>query len=191
VYAPLERTVLYGRLPVLRPVIKLISTLRARRPSSYCSDVSRSLSPEKKLDDSGKKYYQWLNTSEIYQAGNRISNLILHAASKGSVERRRRKNFSHMLSGLSNVAGGHPLYTNLEPGVVPYMFPFLLDTPEIDFPALKEAKIPIWRWEELAESDCAVSKDYRLRLLQLPCHQELTEAEINWMIECIRNTIAK
>jgi hypothetical protein len=33
---------------------------------------------------------------------------------------------------------------------------------------------------------CSITRDYRLRLLQLPCHQDLSEAEMNWMIDDIQ-----
>jgi hypothetical protein len=37
----------------------------------------------------------------------------------------------------------------------------------------------------LADSDCQVSLQYRLRLLQLPCHQALRRWELDWMISTI------
>jgi hypothetical protein len=41
--------------------------------------------------------------------------------------------------------------------------------------------MPIWRWDEMAVSNCPIASSYRLRLLHLPCHQELTATEMDWM----------
>jgi len=38
----------------------------------------------------------------------------------------------------------------------------------------------------MAMTDCPVSRDYRLRLLQLPCHQGLREEELDWMLDVFR-----
>jgi hypothetical protein len=72
----------------------------------------------------------------------------------------------------------------------PYMLPLLIDDPEQDFAALKWQGVPIWRWEDLAISNCPIADDYRLRLLQIPCHQGLTAKELNWMITRIRQVMA-
>ena len=59
------------------------------------------------------------------------------------------------------------------------------------FHLLKLAGIPIWRWEDMALTDCPVAEDYRLRLIQLPCHQELKQMELDWMIGILRSVVAE
>ena len=70
------------------------------------------------------------------------------------------------------------------------MFPLLLEQPARDFAPLKRAGVPIWRWDELMPSGCANSQKYGLALLQLPCHQSLKEADVDWMAETLRRTLA-
>jgi len=46
--------------------------------------------------------------------------------------------------------------------------------------------VPVWRWDEMAISNCSVADDYRLHLLHLPCHQSLGEEEMAWMVAAVR-----
>jgi perosamine synthetase len=94
---------------------------------------------------------------------------------------RRRANFSHLLKGLSGLRHCRPLFAELPEGVVPYMFPLVVEQPAQRFHWLKHLGVPIFRWDELAESNCRVSAHYRLHLLHLPCHQSMSPAELEWM----------
>jgi perosamine synthetase len=67
----------------------------------------------------------------------------------------------------------------------PYMFPLLLERPEPDFSRLKMLGVPIWRWDEMARSECPVAQRYRMAVIHLPCHQSLSRAELDWMISAV------
>ena len=80
-----------------------------------------------------------------------------------------------------------PLKPTLPGSVIPYMVPFLLTEPKRTFPALKYAGVPMYRWEDVGESDCPIAKEYRETLIQLPCHETLTAEELDF----IRVTVTK
>jgi len=40
----------------------------------------------------------------------------------------------------------------------------------------------MWRWEDLAVTDCEIANKYRFSLIQFPCHQGLSDEQIDWMI---------
>jgi dTDP-4-amino-4,6-dideoxygalactose transaminase len=101
----------------------------------------------------------------------------------------RRHYYERLARGLADLPNGRPLSPVLPAGVVPYMFPFLIDQPESVFPALKRQGVPIYRWEDLATDVCAVSNDYARRLLQLPCHPELRESEVDWIMSRVRDAL--
>ena len=42
-------------------------------------------------------------------------------------------------------------------------------------------RVPVWRWDEMAVSACPVARDYRLRLLYLPCYLSLSGDEMDWL----------
>jgi hypothetical protein len=104
----------------------------------------------------------------------------------GRVALRRREHYAAWLAGVSDLPSVRPLYSDLPPSVVPYAFPLLLAEPEPDFRRLKTAGMPIWRWEDMAVTSCKTAQSYRLRLLQLPCHQGLSASELEWMIRAVR-----
>jgi len=116
----------------------------------------------------------------------RASRWVTAHTAHGRVARRRRENYLRWLDGVRYLTGVQPLFPTLPDGVVPYAFPLLVDAEGIGFHLLKLAGIPIWRWEDMAVTDCAVSRDYRVRLLQLPCHQGISEEEMAWMISVVR-----
>lgn len=124
-------------------------------------------------------------------AGLRISRWLMNSATHARIVQARRDNYRQWLAGVTGLPGCRPLFAELPDEVVPYAFPLLLDRPEAHFHALKRRGLPIWRWENTAVTECAVSNQYRLRLLQLPCHQDLTEVELVWMIRVVRGVLIK
>lgn len=95
----------------------------------------------------------------------------------------RRANFQQWLAATADLPHCSPLVSALPPHAVPYMFALRIDHPASHFTALKRLGLPIWRWDEMAVSACRTATDYRLHLLHLPCHQQLSIAQMNWMIE--------
>ncbi|MHC4550155.1 MAG: DegT/DnrJ/EryC1/StrS family aminotransferase [Planctomycetota bacterium] len=132
---------------------------------------------------------RWFDPEAMGARGTRVSRLLMRVSAKGRIVRKRRAHYLYLRERLRGLARARPLFDALPEGVVPYVFPLLLDEPRAHFAKLKWGGVPIWRWEELAESDCAVSQDYRLRLLQLPCHQALRRRELDRMVETLLDVV--
>jgi dTDP-4-amino-4,6-dideoxygalactose transaminase len=124
----------------------------------------------------------------VYARMSAPSRLVLRLANHGQSIARRRSIYAQYASGLAAVSGGHPLRSDLPEGVVPYVFPFVLDMPERSFQALRAAGVPIYRWEDVEES-CATARHYKTRLVQFPCHQSLEEREVVELIHTIREVL--
>jgi len=139
-------------------------------------------------EDSGTSR-QYAPAAEEMQA-LRWSRLILRLSSVDRIAVARRRNFLTWLEAVTKMSGCRPLFKELPTGVVPYMFPLWLDHPEQVFYRLKRAALPIFRWDELAVSDCLISSRARLGLIHLPCHQGIGSTEINWMVDVLRNSLA-
>lgn len=122
---------------------------------------------------------------QVDMSGLAISRWQVAHTDHQQVMRRRRENYRHWLAGTKGLPHVHPVFPTLTEGTVPYAFPLLIDPAGLTFHALKLAGIPIWRWEDIARTVCPVSCDYRLRLLQLPCHQDLHPDEIAWMVQVL------
>ena len=124
------------------------------------------------------------------------SRLITTLASKHRITQRRRQNYARLLAELGSLPGCRPLFAALPDGVVPQVFPLVFDAPERAFPLLKRAGVPLIRfgeylWEGMDVSTCPVSLDLSRRVFQLPCHQELAGAELDWMIGEVRAVSAQ
>jgi hypothetical protein len=117
------------------------------------------------------------------------SRLVLRLADHGQAIARRREIYRQFAGGLAALSGGSPLRPELPEGVVPYVFPFVLTAPEITYPALRAAGVPVYRWEDVDES-CATARHYKTRLVQFPVHQSLGEQQVFDLIRTIRQVLA-
>ncbi|HMZ11011.1 MAG TPA: DegT/DnrJ/EryC1/StrS aminotransferase family protein, partial [Plasticicumulans sp.] len=102
-------------------------------------------------------------------------------------------NYRRLAAALSGLPGCRPLRPELPDETVPYVLPLLVDAPAQVFPALKQARVPVLRWEDMPEAAltaCPVANRYRSALLQLPCHQALRSHEIDWIAAQVRAAVA-
>lgn len=102
----------------------------------------------------------------------------------------RREHYRQWRQAVTGLSHGRALFPELPDDCVPYMFPLEIDMPDPHFFQLKQAGLPIWRWDDMAVTDCATAKRYRLHLLHLPCHQDLTAAQMDWMTSLVRRVLA-
>ncbi len=62
------------------------------------------------------------------------------------------------------------------------------------FVRLKNDGVPLFRWERLWNEDAVridpLSARYATEIFQLPCHQELTDDDLGWIIERVRAAFA-
>jgi perosamine synthetase len=122
-------------------------------------------------------------------SGSRWSRWIARNTNLSRVVERRRKNYQYWLDVAGSLPNCHLLFPELPEDCVPYMFPLYIERPEFHFYLLKNLGFPVWRWDEMAISECDVATDYRLKLIHLPCHQELSEAEMNWMLAALSKVL--
>lgn len=114
------------------------------------------------------------------------SQALWHAQTPADVAAARLERYRRLHEGLQQVRHARPFWSALPDHCIPYMFPLWLEHPEFHFPLLKRLGVPIWRWDEMAVSDCRFASAARTGLLHLPCHQSLRDDEIDWMIEALR-----
>ena len=87
------------------------------------------------------------------------------------------------------------MITELPEGVVPYMFPLWVDDLSTVFPVLEDRAVPMQRfgqflWPGVDENLCRTSVEFSKHLIQLPCHQDLREDELDWVLETVSSVIA-
>lgn len=123
------------------------------------------------------------------RAALRGSRWLINHYSISVTIRRRQANYRRWLQVVAELPNCHPLYPDLPEHVVPYMFPLYIDHPMPHFYWLKQLAVPVWRWDEMAVSDCTVAQDYRLHLLHLPCHQSLSDDEMAWLVSALAKVL--
>lgn len=123
--------------------------------------------------------------SEQGRAAPRTANWLMKLCSIDNATRRRRQNYERWRAGVRDLPHCRPLFPQLPADCVPYMFPLLIDHPERHFHLLKRLGMPIWRWDEMAISECPVATRYSRQLLHLPCHQALSDDELAWMLAAL------
>ena len=122
---------------------------------------------------------------------SRISEFILrHSEIDGNCEGRRH-NYRFIVDALSTVPGMRPLFSELPDGTIPLVVPIIVNEPDRLFPALKRARVPIWRFGEylhpsVTDDTCENSVFLSHHVFQFPCHSELTHEELTWMINAIK-----
>ncbi|RSZ59324.1 hypothetical protein HF313_02745 [Massilia atriviolacea] len=102
----------------------------------------------------------------------------------------RRLHYRQWLDAVAGARGGQALMPDLPDDCAPYMFPITIAEPDPVFYQLKQAGMPIFRWDDMAVSSCTVARNYRLHLLHLPCHQGLSAQQMAWMTALVAKVLA-
>jgi len=130
--------------------------------------------------------FKYLLLNKMFREGLKVSKWHMRHANHSKISSKRRNNYMQWLDELKNVSFCKPLYTYLPGNVVPYVFPLVLSKlPKTVFHALKKRGVPILRWEDTAVTECDVSEAYRISLIQLPCHQDITSQHVTFMVNTI------
>lgn len=193
----LDQARYYGRLWPLAPAqtaIDVLSKMRARSRADLARKETATES-ENNGDLSGRssRFDPNLTDCPMLSSCRRLfSYLSLQA--QDHVDR-RRQNYAHLLRQAPKIEGCHAILPELLDGVVPYMLPLWIDKLPKIFPLLEDAAMPMQRfgqflWPDSNKTPCPVSESYSRNVIQIPCHQELTEGDLNWMVETLRRACA-
>ena len=177
----------------IRAIVRIFRNARPRGSSSrkkteQNSDPTASNGTDTTLP--GNCLSSLYDRNQENTAGHRNSRLLIRLCDPEKIANVRRRNYLQLTDLFSNVPQCRPLLPELPNEVVPYMFPLYLETPEKHFAPIKRAYIPTWRWDEMARSFCTVAADYRLKLIHLPCHQDLSVEEITWLADTIKSIVS-
>ena len=109
----------------------------------------------------------------------------------GRVIDKRRRNFELYARKLSQLTGARPIFPTLQAASAPYVFPLWVDDSERVYYALRNLKMPVFRWDRIWPGTPELPDDvgplWSRHVLQLLCHQDLDETDV----ENVSNTILK
>ncbi len=188
----LEKSFIYNRLKFLELLLWVplkIKNLLWRWLKSQRGETHAESSPA--ASDGGFDFQpRWINT-RISAFSLRISRLV----STNRIVERRINNYQWLSSALANLPNCRRLYPELPKGVVPYIFPLIVERVDPAFINLRRMGVPLLRWEflegEVDSNTCENSHYYSRHLVQIPCHQELHQAELEWMVDNIRQELSR
>jgi len=182
-----ERAWATGRLPVLRviaaPAFWLKNRLRDLRKRSAGGAAASSDVPtgSPKFDES------WLHRRASW-----FTRFVLACANRGRIVRLRRRNYGILRDGFHGLPHTAVLFGALPEGVVPYVFPLIVEDERV-FDRLKRRGVPIVRFGEFLWEgvDDPLALEYSRKVLQFPCHQEMTRKELDWIVAEVREAVLK
>lgn len=189
----LEQAFEYRRLPIARVLFKvplLLKDLALRLIKRKVPITPQTnTAPTTTIDNWG------FDPAWVRQRMSAYAKAVTRLASKHRVTQKRRSNYARLLAEFSATPGCRPLFATLPEGVVPHVFPLLIDEPERIFNVLKRQGVPIIRfgefpWPAMPQTVCAVSSDFSRRVFQFPCHQDLMPEELEWMMGCIHKALS-
>jgi len=108
---------------------------------------------------------------------------------RGRIITRRQKNFACYAKHFASTEGARPLFALPSTAVAPYVFPLWVDDADRIYRTLMALGLPVFRWDRiwtdtpLLEGD--VGPQWSQHVLQLLCHQDLDNADIDRTAQAI------
>jgi perosamine synthetase len=193
----LEAAFAYGRLQPLHAALVtplrlkdvLWKALKRRKQRPAAADAAPAVAPSLAPTSSESSFEfdaRWVDKRSAW-----FSRVVLRRASHARIVALRRRHYLELQAALDGVPGCRPLFASLPDGACPWVFPLLVDAPQAVFERLQRAGVPMTRfgatlWAGVDASVCANSVELGRRMIALPCHQELTDAERAWLHATVR-----
>jgi hypothetical protein len=131
-----------------------------------------------------------VDTAQSHRALTYASRWIALHAPRERIVARRREHYVFFAQALSGLAGVRPLRSALPENCAPYVFPLWVDHPDPGYAELRRLGFPVSRWDRLWPTAFAIEDDSGIKwshhILQLACHQDLTPAELQQMIDTVK-----
>lgn len=107
-------------------------------------------------------------------------------STRGRVTARRRHHYQALVAAVSGRAGVRALFPELPAQAAPYVMPLWVDQPDPAYRSLRERGVPVSRWDWLwpGVPDMAgdQGKTWSHHVLQVHCHQDMTDEDRDWVI---------
>ena len=171
-YNTLHESVLYGRLPLISPLIKSMEKVKGIRKSDVEGiDKDRC----KQVLQNGSIYK---SEDALLESMSRLSKWILKAVDPEEIKRKRKQNCNRILGELNHVKNFESLISATNVEIVPYKIPILVENSKNVYRLLRSSGYPVWCWDDLRTDICPISNTIGKSIIQIPCHQDLKNDEI-------------
>lgn len=167
-----------------RPAAAVISAaaLENRPPGAELSPQLASCSSEGAGSDEDS-YVDPRFDLERPRGASWVSRRLTAQTNDAILVRERKRRFTALHEALAPLTR-FQMFGPTDNQLTPYMVPVLIDQPEM-LRQLRNASIAALRWEDFAPAS-PVAENLRQHLIQLPCHQGLSDDQFDYMVAVIK-----
>lgn len=101
---------------------------------------------------------------------------------RGQIIAKRRRNYAIYAQHFEHARGAQALFPPADEKAVPYVFPLWVEEPDRVYHALRAQNLRVFRWDNVWPGTRQIPNDvgpsWNHHVLQLPCHQDLSESDI-------------
>ncbi|MDC8786157.1 DegT/DnrJ/EryC1/StrS family aminotransferase [Roseateles koreensis] len=178
----------HGRLNGIRFLFEsLLNVVRRFQTRSQPSSDSSSSAGCAEDDDHNDN--QYVNLGPSHQSLTLASRWVAQWVPRQRIVVERRKKYQFLTQAFANCEYARPLIPQLPDNCAPYVFPLWVANPDPGYLKLREMGLPVSRWDRLWPDVTVIEDDHgRLwshHILQLACHQDLLEPELERMVAMI------
>ena len=136
-----------------------------------------------------------IDQSLSHRALTWAATFIAKRAPRARIVELRRRNFAELTRLLSGFKAFRPLHAKLPAGAVPYVLPLWVVQPDPGYAVLRKMGFPVSRWDRVwprvvvRQADAGISWSHHV--LQLACHQDLDNADLQTMAKILVDVYAK
>lgn len=168
-----------------QPLLALKQALR--RPAPPAPQPS-SAGETPRFDPDGE--YARIDTALSHRAPSRVALRAARRTARGRVVTQRRAHYQRLVEAFSGLPTLRPLAPHLPEHCAPYVFPLWSDRPDPGYLSLRQMQVPIsrwdWLWPGVPDMPGDHGKAWSRHVLQLHCHQDLTEHDLDWTIRAVK-----
>jgi perosamine synthetase len=182
----IELATRYQRLAGIRPVLASLFKLKNSR-SPQAQALTEVPAPAREAN-----MMRDCDMNRISQTPLWASMALKSMLPRGRIIARRQRNFNRYAPYFANTPGARPLFADLPAAAeraAPYVFPLWVDKPEAVYQALRQMELPVFRWDRIWPGTPTIAGDVGLQwshhVLQLLCHQDLDDADIDRTAQAI------
>lgn len=125
-----------------------------------------------------------------HRALTRASAWVSTEVPRQRIVQARRRHYERLLQALQGSEGFRPLMPQLPADSAPYVFPLWVRTPDPGYLEMRHLGVPVSRWDRLWPGVPALQGDagvpWSHHVLQLACHQDLSDQELDAIVAQVR-----
>lgn len=188
----LERSVAHGRLQSLALPLRALVLAKDTIRVALIKQPAKGVQGADAHDNRDLPHQEFM-PGLVHTRMSLFSRLVLGCSAHGHSIARRRAAYARMQGAFSHLPHCRVVQKELPEGVAPYVFPLWLDEPDQAYLAMQQAGLPVMRWDQISafanDANCDTSAAFARHLIQVPCHQALTDKELGDLIVGIQRTI--